>query len=262
MSIWLELEAGGRKAGTVCARDYRNGDGCPLIVRRSSEDVMVANVFGMLRLLEPTRWLRRLLNAAFGTRRFTHTPIEPTSMAFWQRIGPASQRRVPEGDSEIDVLLRFADCAVFIEAKYLAKLSSGTTHDGSRDQLIRLLEVAYDNTVCGLWRCQPYVLVIGTGTDEPELVTRYRDPRAIVRQLGHHSADEARVRATLLSRRVGYLSWSAIRELLAAPAPGLHVTEQRVLAEVGRYLEHRIQAAQRPDLVPIDGVTRGSRTPR
>lgn len=256
MSIWLELEAGGRKAGTVCARDYRNGDGCPLIVRRSSEDLMVANVFGMLKLLDPHQWLRRLLNAGFSTRRFNYTAVDNMTMAFWQRMAPQTRRRFPEGDSEIDVLLRLADCAVFVEAKYLAKLSPGTSHDADRDQLIRLLEIAYDNAVCGLWRCQPYVLVVGLDTVEPPLVVRYRDPRELTHRLDHHPVAEAKRRATLLARRIGYLSWSTIRDLLVAPAQQLHATESRVLSEVIRYIDHRIAAAHRPDTVPLDAVRR------
>lgn len=250
MSIWLELEAGGRKAGAVCAREYRSGDGCPLVVRRSSEDLLVANVFGMLRLLNADRWLRRLLNRAFLTRRFNLIGFGDTSMAFWQRLSPRTLRRAPEGDSEIDVLLRFADCAVYVEAKYEADLSPRTRNDPRRDQLVRLLEVVYDDAICGLWRRQPYVLVVGL-SGEPPLVTSYRERDELARQLTHHRVEEASARAALMSRRVGYLSWRTIRDLVAAPLPGLHATERRILDEVARYLDHRIRTSRRALRLPI-----------
>jgi hypothetical protein len=66
MSMVLEMVQRGRKAGHVCSRDYRNGPSCPLILRTTSEDAMTANVFGILRRLRPSLWLRPLLNHAFA----------------------------------------------------------------------------------------------------------------------------------------------------------------------------------------------------
>jgi hypothetical protein len=246
MSVWLEIEAGGRKTGNVCARDYRNGDNCPLIVRTTSEDVLVGNVFGMLRLVTPQVWLRPLLNLAFKTRRFDYVPLAELAMGFWQRVPPRSVRRLPEGDSEIDVLLRFDDCSVFIEAKFEAPLSTSTRHDAQRDQLLRILDVAYDNTRCGLWRSTPYVLVLGLDLEPPILVRRYSDLETLAAALGYHPHEDARARAAVLARRVGYLAWAQLRDIIANPNLDANLTEQRICFDLVRYLDLKCMARRSP----------------
>src|SRR5690606_5672296 len=81
VSIVVEMHG---KQGRVCSRDYRNGNGCPLIVRPTSEDVLTGNVFGILRRLRPSLWLRPLLSEAFHTSRFVACSMKDLSVGFWR----------------------------------------------------------------------------------------------------------------------------------------------------------------------------------
>jgi len=43
---------------------------CPLIIRRTSEDVITGNIVQTLRVLNPRWWLPEVLNSALGANRF------------------------------------------------------------------------------------------------------------------------------------------------------------------------------------------------
>lgn len=239
MSIALELDAGGRKAGRVCARDYRRGNNCPLILRTTSEDLMVANVFGILRLMRPSLWLRPLLAGAYKTRRFRSVAMTDTRVSFWERIPPPAARRNIEGRTEVDVMIRFSKVTLFIEAKYTAPLSSGTTHDPHRDQLVRLIDVAYEATQRQLWRTEPYVLCIGLEHDEPELVRRYRDPKKLADKLSLELGRSAV--PAVLAARVGYASWPSLAAILRESTGRSTKAERPFLEELGKYISQRVE---------------------
>ncbi len=61
MSIYVELH---KKGGKLCEKAKSGELHCPLIVRPTSEDVIVGNVFGTLKHIPPHLWLNPLLNKA------------------------------------------------------------------------------------------------------------------------------------------------------------------------------------------------------
>lgn len=247
MSIVLELEANGRKAGRVCEGSYRKGPGCPLIVRQTSEDVLTANVFGLLRRLRPGLWLRPMLNKAFRTGRFQSRPMKHLAVEFWKPVPPPSNRLDIEGNSEIDVAITFESTVVFTEAKYRSPLSASTSHDPNRDQLIRLLDVAYSTArTSDLFPREPFVFVLGLPRTEPELVTRYRNPNSIAEALAHHRRfpDHSEM-AEYLALHVGYLSWSSLGEVLRTSGRRATSLEAALLVDVARYIDHKVVQASR-----------------
>lgn len=242
MSLVIELERDGRKAGHVCDRTYRNGPGCPLIVRRTSEDVLTANVFGILRRIRPSLWLRPLLNHAFRTKRFLSSSLAGLDFSFWQPIPPPASRAHIEGSTEVDVMISARDMVVFVEAKYRARLSIRTKHDDSRDQTIRLLDVAFEWTTTGhIFTRRPYLLVVGAAKTEPGVVSRYRDPAAVAHALGHRRryADYKAV-AKLLSGRVGYVSWLDVANIIQEHSLRAMKTERLFLDDVVAYIRAKM----------------------
>lgn len=240
MSIAVELYG---KQGRVCSRDYRNGNGCPLIVRPTSEDVLTANVFGILRRLRPSLWLRSLLSEAFETKRFNTCSMKSLDVAFWQDL-PPPPARLREGWSQPDLVIRFADTMILVEAKYRAGFSKRTTHDEHRDQLARLLDVAFAAAVDGqFFRRDPWVLVIGVG-EEPELVERYRDERTLREALAHYERfGDAAAIARTMSQRVGYVSWQTLAGILAASALRSREMERGFLEDLVAYIKHKVRTA-------------------
>jgi hypothetical protein len=231
MSLVIELEANGKKAGRVCDGSYRKGPGCPLIVRQTSEDVLTANVFGLLRRMRPCLWLRPMLNQAFCTRRFLSRPMTRLAVEFWKPVQPPPNRADIEGASEIDVAITFESTVIFTEVKYRAPLSSRTSHDPKRDQLIRLLDVAYSTArTSDLFPREPFVFVLGLQEAEPDLVTHYRDPPQRGRRArppqplpGPHGDGD------LLAHHVGYLSWGSVAAILRGNQGRATRFEQRCL---------------------------------
>ena len=242
----MHVEQSG-KGGRVCARSYRNGDGCPLIVRSTSEDVVTGNAFGLLRHLRPSLWLRPLLVAAFG-KRFERCNMHNVTVKMWPELPPPSTKH--EGWSQPDVLIEFGDVVVVIEAKYRAGLSMRTTRDPARDQLARLLDVAYQFAIDNqFFRRDPYVLVLGLRSEEPALVTRYRDATELAAVLGHYpEGDRARM-ATTMSARVGYANWLTLSYALGTPRGRLHKLERALLSDLAGYLRFKVQTA---DLSPYE----------
>ena len=245
MSLVIELEHGGRKAGHVCDPSYRRGRNCPLILRQTSEDLITANVFGILRRMPPALWLRPLLNQAFRTRRFRTCSLTGLEVAFWQPVAPPAARAGMEGWSEADVLIRAREFVLFIEAKYRAPLATRTTEDESRDQVIRLLDVAFEMAVAGqMFTRAPYVLVLGATPTEPELVTRYRSATAVDEALvtRHHYSDHQAI-AALLCQRLGYATWHDLAAIIEAHLESASQTERLLLSDVVQYIKLKMATA-------------------
>lgn len=247
MSIALELEGGGRKLGRVCDRSYRLGPNCPLVLRESSEDLLTANVFGVLRHIQPALWMTPMLREAFPAQRIPECRTKDFRLALWKKFPAPASRSADEGQTEVDVHLAFGETVVFIEAKYGSPLSPGTEHDPSRDQVIRLLDVAYANLVdAQFFPCSPLVLVIGPSSTEPELVTRYRERDAVLGALPALRArpDGAKI-ANFLADRVGYLSWRRLADILSTRAARGSSLEAAFLVELAGYARARVQRLER-----------------
>jgi hypothetical protein len=246
MSIALELEGGGRKLGRVCDRSYRNGDNCPLILRESSEDLLTANVFGILRHLRPGIWLIPLMRAAFPHHRIDPVLNESVKLTLWKKIEPPPNRGAHEGLTEVDVHVTFDQQVLLVESKYTSAISTGTANDAQRDQIIRLLDVAHSSMVDGsLFPMSPFVLLIGSWPSEPELVTRYRSAGGVMGALPHlQSRADGEAIASYISKRVGYLSWFDLAKVLTARFEHATSLEAPFLVELAGYLRHKMGAAR------------------
>ncbi len=246
MSMVIELERGGRKAGHVCDRSYRQGASCPLILRQTSEDIITANVFGLLRRMRPSLWLRPWLNHAFKTNRFRSCSLAGLDVAFWMQANPPPTRAHREGSTEVDVLIRAKELIVFVEAKYRAPLSTRTKHDEFRDQVIRLLDVVFEMAVAGeFYPRAPHVVVLGIPREEPSLVTRYRDPKVIDQMLPERRrfADHNAI-TRMLASHLSYCSWSDLAHLLEMRINSAREMEQGFLRDTVNYIREKVATAE------------------
>jgi hypothetical protein len=235
---------------------------------------MTANIFGILRWIRPALWLRPLLNHAFATRRFRTCSLQDLGFSFWHSVPAPTARAAIEGESEIDVLVRCRHFAVLVEAKYQAPLSRRTAHDEQRNQVIRLLDVAFELTTSSqMFARTPYVLVLGSTAEEPDLVTRYRDSARVEEALGHRRRyPDYSMIARKLSRGLGYASWSDLASLIEAAIPRARLLERHLLSDLVAYVRikmatvHLGSEARRQMLLPVladarEGVTCESEAP-
>lgn len=246
MSIIFELfKSTGKK---VCPPNYVRKSNCPLIVRTTSEDLLTANVFGILKNLDPTIWLRRFLGEAIKGKDFSRHTFENLSFEFWKKYRPPVNRKYHEGISEVDVTISYKDGIIFIEAKYLAPVNLRTTSDPRRDQIIRYLDLAAYHFLNHPDRVKEFYFVLITDSDRPPwILTRYKYPRNLVKGLTHQglfpvNEDIGR----LLSKGIGWLSWRQLKKILEITRGHFRTeVEKRFLDDLLAYLDHKIREGER-----------------
>ncbi len=246
MSIIFELfKTSGKK---VCPPNYVRKSNCPLIVRTTSEDLLTANVFGILKNLDPTIWLRKFLGEAIKGKDFSRHTFENLSFAFWKRYRPPLNRKYREGISEVDVTISYKHGIIFIEAKYLAPVNLRTTSDPRRDQIIRYLDLAayhYLNHPDGVKEFY-FVLIIDT-EKPPWILTRYRYNYNLIKGLTSPGLFKPPMDTShLLSKGIGWLSWSQLKEILEITREQFrNQVERRFVEDLILYLDYKIREAER-----------------
>lgn len=252
----------GGKAGNLCESAKQGKIRCPLIVRSTSEDVVTANLWGTLKVLNPRWWLPDLLNSALGAERFRRQIFRDFKVELWQkqRSYPRQHLRWKEGLTEVDVVLTWENppTTVFIEMKYGSKLSTRTSqNEGTEiypaDQLNRNARVGLRE--CGwfqedlLFYAAPrdFVLLLITPSSFNPLVARYRDPDRLRRSI----PDGHRLKQLPKAPFIGELSYSDIVNLLVRQRRLLTRTERALIDNLTNYLNFKLeQLAERRNAEP------------
>ncbi|ULT59582.1 DUF1643 domain-containing protein [Neobacillus drentensis] len=107
----------------------------------NSEDAMTWNVFRSLKQINPNIWLPSLYKNSFHQE--CGYSSESVEIILWKRILPLA-RLVKEGPTEVDIIIETNEFVWLIEAKYKSDISKNTTHDTSRNQVIRNIDVGLD----------------------------------------------------------------------------------------------------------------------
>jgi hypothetical protein len=246
MSIIFELyKTSGKK---VCPPNYVRKSNCPLIVRTTSEDLLTANVFGILKNLDPTIWLRRFLGEAIKGRDFSKHSFENLSFEFWKRYRPPVGRKYREGISEVDVTISYKDGIIFIEAKYLAPVSLRTTNDVRRDQVIRYLDLAAYHYLNHPDSVKEFYFVLIIDSEKPPwILTRYRYNQNLVKGLTNPGLFKSSVDVgRLLSKGIGWLSWKQLRKILEVTRSQFRTqAEKKFVNDLIVYLDYKIKEGER-----------------
>jgi len=229
-----------------------------ILMSPNSEDWVTWNAFAIAEDVVPNAWWKHLLllatqdnpTAAVGldpedTPRVTLWDCTPTPALYEaahrarmrESCLPATMARSydqspVEGESEIDIVLEANDATLFIEAKLGSDISTRTTHDASRNQIVRnidcLLEVAGETTPV-FW-----MLVRDRGEMRAyqQLLNTYRQhPSALWLALPHRNPEVL----TAISQRLCSILWKDFLSIVPCP---LATTPQ---AEVYRELLARVQ---------------------
>lgn len=109
----------------------------------NSEDALTWNVFRSLAQVDPSFWLPLLRAKAFPEAEPVSTPQIVTTH-LWKEVHPPPSLRLHQKDedpSEIDIIIETEVSVWFIEAKLKSEISTKTTNDRTRDQVVRNLDV-------------------------------------------------------------------------------------------------------------------------
>ena len=246
MSIIFELfKSSGKK---VCPPNYVRKSNCPLIVRTTSEDLLTANVFGILKNLDPNIWLRRFLGEAIKGRDFSQHTFENLSFEFWKRYRPPLNRKYREGISEVDLTISHKDGIIFIEAKYLALVSLKTSNDPRRDQIIRYLDLAAYHYLNHPDSVKEFYFVLIIDSEKPpRILTRYRYNQNLIKGLTDVGLFKPPVdTGRLLSKGIGWLSWSQVKKMLEITKGHFRTeAERKFVGDLIVYLDYKIREGER-----------------
>jgi len=246
MSIIFELfKTSGKK---VCPPNYVRKSGCPLVVRGTSEDLLTANVFGILKNLDPKIWLRRFLGEAIKGKDFSHHTFENLSFEFWRKYHSPANRKYREGISEIDVKISYKDGIIFIEAKYLSPVTLRTISDPRRDQIIRYLDLAAYHYLNHPDRVKEFYFILIIDSDKPPwILTRYKSKRNLDKGLTHPGLFPVNEDiGSLLSRGIGWLTWKRLRKILEITKEHFRTeTERKFVDDLIIYLDYKIREGER-----------------
>jgi len=241
MSLEVELH---KKAGKVCPQAANGEIRCPLIVRQTSEDVVTGTVFGILRHIRPHLWLGPLLNEAFQTTTFQQVWYKELSLRFWERQSrfPPELLDFREGKSEIDLIIEWENkpTTIWVEAKLLSELATGTTHSCDNDQVargVRTLLAAtghiQPNRLFHQTKRRPLWLAL-LAEKPHDLVERYRQGMAI----GGICTEPAP--APPPAEMIGTITWSDIREVVTTHRRLMNPTEYDMSKRLTQYLDLKL----------------------
>ncbi len=187
--------------------------GLPRVLSENSEDALTWYCFSPLLNDSGGRIkvLYELCCGAFPEVDVSNFEVSSNSveLAFWPKLSPPDTRTIREGPSEPDLMITLGRALILVEAKYKSCVSTKTSYDGTRDQVIRLLDVgSWHARYLGLDR--NYVIVLQYGdaeTNAEEIVEKYKDnPDAIWRAFPYR-ADLAENDFDDLACSVSFVRW-------------------------------------------------------
>lgn len=216
-----------------------------MLLRSSSEDVMTATVVGILKNLSPEKWLGYWLNETFQTNAFTTANFDGLAFELWTNLAPPPGLKHREGDSHPDLVISFDDVVIGCEVKYHAPLSSGTSHNRQRNQLIRMIDVFSSHYNSGtLFSRRVYVMTLTL--EVPDLVNRYRLKELIAKDLMEQGYSRQYADDTAKSVAVGASTWQSLADCLIAHLDSFSVNpvEEAFVLDCVSYIWTKISQAK------------------
>jgi len=173
----------------------------------NSEDALTWNTFRSLQQINPVLWYPDMFTRAFGGEC---TPPQKIDIHLWFPVSPPPELRQDEGDSEIDVLIETENSVWAIEAKFKSDISTRTTHNPDRDQILRNIDVG--SRYAGMRNYYFALLFLDKG-HSPVGVLRTDEYAAsnkdILKQLLHRSEGLDNLKG------IGKLTWEDVRSILS-----------------------------------------------
>lgn len=240
------------KGGCFCQPAREGRLRCPLNVRATSEDVLGGNLFQVLRVLDPYRWLPDFLATALNSPHIHRQIYRQLKIELWQNKSPYPRSLLPwkEGSSQVDATITWENppTTVYVETKFGSDFSSKVSRDdGHRgypsDQLIRnarvgLLECGYFQ-FDQLFTSKPRdFMLIGISPEKGHpLVTRYRDPTMLRTAIPHSD----KLRCLPKVPFIGELSYGDIINILRRQHQWFSRAERSLLCTLIDYLSLKVK---------------------
>lgn len=245
--MWVERFG---KAGGLCQPAREGQLRCPLIVRQTSEDVLVGHLFQSLHYLNPSWWLPDILNGALRAPRFRRQFFRNFRIELWKNRPWYPRTMLPwnEGSTQVDVTLAWENppTTVFIEAKYTAELSAKTARNNGQhgypsDQFVRTIRVGLLET--GWFQAEELFdhpprdfvcCMLGISVENP-LVAKYRDPAQVMAAIPQSD----RLKGLPGQPFVGEISYPQIARHLRERSRFMNRTERVIAEDLVEYLDFK-----------------------
>lgn len=201
----------------------------------NSEDAITWNAFRTLQKIDPELWLPLLFQQTFQDHRTDI--IENMKISLWKKLSPPAEWGLTEGDSEIDVILENDHFVWFIEVKYKSDVSMGTTHDITRNQILRNIDVGTEYAGDKDFYFSLLILDDKHSPKGVKLVGEYRIfPDFMVKSLPHRGGQ------LLNLKGISLLTWQEIRGLFSYCEENAQYEDEQLLSRLAKKdLDRRIK---------------------
>jgi len=265
MTITLELKCGveGFRAHPVKDRWILSGNSIILHIR--SEDILTANVFGILKNLDPKVWLVSFLQNACGFSKeefpnlYQDDNYSEFSVRLWHDLDQPP--RELEGVTQADVFTVLKNAIVMIECKGSAPLQRHVSTDEPNgdprlwwDQAIRNIVRGYVHSKRHFVEKEFFFVVLSMSEKE-ETFLQYQDWSRLKKQVENRIDKDPELRDAFpkdsidsicqkLSRRIRWVKWTDLKEALEKSSfneKGDFNPQTRFCKDVVDYLELKIE---------------------
>ena len=216
-----------------------------MLIRTTNEDVLTGTVVGILKNLDPQKWLGQWLNESFQTTAFTGSRFEGLDFELWATLAPPKGLKIKEGNSHPDLIIRFDDVVIGCEAKFMAPLSTGTSHCAKRGQLLRYIDVFSNHFSAGqLFRKKVYLMTLTL--EVPDQVVRYRSKDLIIKDLFELGYSRRYAEDAANAVTIGASTWESLAGLLVRnlDAFSVNTVEEGFVLDCVSYIWTKIGQAQ------------------
>ncbi len=191
----------------------------------NSEDALTWNVFRSLAQIDPDLWLPGLRQRAFPESPEAQ-PSHVVTVNLWKKVQPPPALRLHQGDegeSEIDVIIETESSVWFIEAKFKSDISTRTTSNETRDQIVRNLDVG--SWFAGVRDFYFALLIMDEERSRKGVEVMSRVKETGLPTYPHRPDGLNNVKG------IGTLKWSQVAEVLVAATTSAPMEDERVYAQ-------------------------------
>jgi len=264
MTIVLELKCGtnGFRAHPVKGKWIYSGNS--RVLHLFSEDILTANVFGVLNNLDPRAWMVSFLEHACNFSRaefsslYEQNNFDEFTVLLWQDLDQPPGTL--EGITQADVLIKLRNAAVLIECKGLSSLQARVSTDERKDDPKLWWDQAIRNIVRGYaytrrhFGYRSFFFVVLSMSKKEETFSQYENWVRIKEQVerrmgkdhdlgGIFPKDSVDDICKELSRQIRWVEWSELKEALkncTFDEGGGYKCQSRFRDDLVNYLDFKI----------------------
>lgn len=200
----------------------------------NSEDAITWNVFRSFEQIDPKSWLAQLFKKSF--RKEIRYKLEFIDIRLWEKLNPPKSLPVPEGQSEIDIIIESDEFVWFIEAKYKSDISMKTTHDSERNQVIRNIDVGLEYVKGKDFYFSLLILNEKYSPNGLSIINEYNNSiNRLMKDLKHRNSELSKLRG------IGILTWQDILNIFSeVNSSTINEFERMIAKQASTWLTNKI----------------------